>query len=81
MALVFSSTAAILISCMGRKLVLRQRVEEEVEAVRDIIGLRTHLAGFYSYGEIAPFTPAPDQGTTFTIRLPVDGNTAQTKTP
>lgn len=51
-----SPELAILISCVGRKLVLRQRVEEEVEAVRDMLGTRTCLAGFYSYGEIAPFT-------------------------
>ena len=46
---------AILISCVGRKLVLKQRVEEEVEGVRDVLGELTALAGFYSYGEIAPF--------------------------
>lgn len=49
---------AILISCVGRKLVLKQRVEEEVEGVRDVLGPRTCLTGFYSYGEISPFTPA-----------------------
>jgi hypothetical protein len=49
---------AILISCVGRKLVLKQRVEEEVEAVRDVLGAATALAGFYSYGEISPFTPS-----------------------
>ncbi len=48
---------AILISCVGRKLVLKQRVEEEVEAVRDVLGPDTALTGFYSYGEISPFTP------------------------
>ncbi len=48
---------AILISCVGRKLVLKQRIEEEVEGVRDVLGDRTVLAGFYSYGEISPFTP------------------------
>ena len=48
---------AILISCVGRKLVLKQRIEEEVEAVRDVLGERATLAGFYSYGEISPFTP------------------------
>ncbi|HVS53355.1 MAG TPA: FIST N-terminal domain-containing protein [Opitutaceae bacterium] len=48
---------ALLISCVGRKLVLKQRVEEEVEGVRDVLGPRTVLAGFYSYGEISPFTP------------------------
>ena len=49
---------AILISCVGRRLVLQQRVEEEVEGVRDALGARTLLTGFYSYGEISPFTPA-----------------------
>lgn len=48
---------AILISCVGRKLVLKQRIEEEVESVRDVLGPRPVLAGFYSYGEISPFTP------------------------
>jgi hypothetical protein len=48
---------AILISCVGRKLVLKQRVEEEVEGVRDILGEQAVLAGFYSYGEIGPFSP------------------------
>ena len=49
---------ALLISCVGRKMVLQQRVEEEVEGVRDIVGPRTVLTGFYSYGEISPFTPS-----------------------
>ncbi len=48
---------AILISCVGRKLVLKQRVEEELEAVRDVFGERTALTGFYSYGEICPAAP------------------------
>ncbi len=48
---------AILVSCVGRKLVLKQRIEEEVEGVREVVGDRTVLAGFYSYGEISPFTP------------------------
>lgn len=45
---------AILISCVGRKLVLNQRIEEEVEAIRDILGDETVITGFYSYGEISP---------------------------
>jgi hypothetical protein len=49
---------ALLISCVGRKMVLKQRIEEEVEGVRDVMGDRTTLAGFYSYGEISPFTPS-----------------------
>lgn len=45
---------AILISCIGRKLVLQQRIEEETEGVAEVLGPRTTLTGFYSYGEIAP---------------------------
>ena len=52
-----SPDLAILISCVGRKMVLKQRIEEEVEGVRDIMGKNTVLTGFYSYGEISPFTP------------------------
>ena len=48
---------ALLISCVGRRMVLRQRVEEEVEGVRDLVGPNAAIAGFYSYGEISPFTP------------------------
>lgn len=47
---------AILISCVGRKLVLKQMVEEEVEGVKDILGTNTTITGFYSYGEISPFS-------------------------
>ena len=46
---------ALLISCIGRKLVLDQRVEEEVEEVMGVIGKEATIAGMYSYGEIAPF--------------------------
>ena len=52
-----SPDLALLISCVGRKLVLKQRIEEEVEGVRGVLGNRATLAGFYSYGEISPFTP------------------------
>ncbi len=46
---------AILVSCVGRKLVLDQRVEEEVEAVKEVLGDKAVMTGFYSYGELAPF--------------------------
>jgi len=49
-----SADLAILISCVGRKIVLDQRIEEEVEAVREVLGKRPTLTGFYSYGEISP---------------------------
>jgi hypothetical protein len=46
---------ALLVSCVGRKLVMGGRVEEEVEAVAEVFGQGATLAGFYSYGEIGPF--------------------------
>jgi hypothetical protein len=45
---------AILVSCVGRKLLLGQRVAEEVDAVTDVLGESCGVTGFYSYGEIAP---------------------------
>lgn len=46
---------AILVSCVGRKLVLDQRTEDEIEEVAEVIGGQAHITGFYSYGEMAPF--------------------------
>ncbi len=45
---------ALLISCVGRKLILGKRIDEEIEAVKEIFGEGTLLSGFYSYGEISP---------------------------
>lgn len=45
---------AVLVSCVGRKIVLKQRTEEEVEAVQAVLGNGTVMTGFYSYGEISP---------------------------
>ena len=45
---------AILISCLGRKLVLKQRADEEPDIIQETFGLGTTLAGFHSYGEICP---------------------------
>ncbi|MCW3059355.1 MAG: hypothetical protein JWQ02_1176 [Capsulimonas sp.] len=49
-----SSQLAIMVSCYGRRLILRQMIEEEVDAVAEILGDGTALTGFYSYGEVAP---------------------------
>jgi hypothetical protein len=46
---------ALIVSCIGRKLVMNQRIEEEIEQVQEVIGNDVAIAGFYSYGEIAPF--------------------------
>lgn len=48
---------AIMISCVGRKLILQDRTEEEVEAAREVLGQNTTITGFYSYGELSPFNP------------------------
>jgi hypothetical protein len=45
---------AVAISCVGRRLVLGERTEEEVEAVLDSLPPDSSLVGFYSYGEISP---------------------------
>ena len=48
---------AVLVSCVGRKLIMGDRIDEEVEAVGSVLGPQATLAGFYSYGEISPFKP------------------------
>lgn len=48
---------AILISCVGRKLILQDRTSEEVEAAQKVFGENTTITGFYSYGELSPFNP------------------------
>ncbi len=45
---------SLAISCVGRRLVLGERTEEEVEATLDILPTGTEQVGFYSYGEISP---------------------------
>lgn len=48
---------ALLISCVGRKLVLGNRASEEIDTIKDVFGNETSVVGFYSYGEIAPLQP------------------------
>lgn len=50
-----NATLAIAISCVGRRLVLGQRAEEEIEATLDVLPEGTQQIGFYSYGEISPY--------------------------
>lgn len=47
----------LMVSCAGRKLVLDQRIEEEIEVIEDIFGKEAFYTGFYSYSEISPSTP------------------------
>ena len=45
---------ALVVSCVGRKIVLGNRVEEELEVVKEVFGKNILICGFYSYGEISP---------------------------
>jgi hypothetical protein len=45
---------ALAISCVGRKLVLGERIEDEVAATLEALPPGSTQAGFYAYGEISP---------------------------
>jgi hypothetical protein len=67
-----NANLAILISGVGRKLVLNQMASEEIDAVRSILGNETIFTGFYSYGEISPLpreSRSELQNQTMTITL------------
>jgi hypothetical protein len=51
----------VCISCVGRKLILKQRIDEEIESVRGVLGDQATLTGFYSYGEVCPMDPMDKQ--------------------
>jgi hypothetical protein len=48
-------TLSIFISCVGRRLVMGEDTDEEIETALNVLGKNTKMCGFYSYGEIAPF--------------------------
>jgi hypothetical protein len=58
-AVIPEAKLAILVSCIGRKLLLGQRIGDEVEAVSEVLGEACRTTGFYSYGEIAPLEHLP----------------------
>jgi hypothetical protein len=47
---------SIAISCVGRRLVLGEHTDDELEATMEVLPHATQQIGFYSYGEISPFT-------------------------
>ena len=49
-----SAVLSVAISCVGRRLVLGERAEEELEATLEVLSPGTRQVGFYSYGEISP---------------------------
>ena len=46
---------SLAISCVGRRLVLGERTEEELEATLEVLPPRAKQVGFYSYGALSPF--------------------------
>lgn len=46
----------VAISCVGRRLLLGERTEEETESLLETLPPGTHQVGFYSYGELSPYT-------------------------
>ena len=66
-----NDSLCLVVSCVGRRLVMDQIAGEEIEAIQSILGPKTTVFGFYSYGEIAPFEPSDcalhNQTTTLTL--------------
>ena len=48
------SALGVVVSCVGRRIVMKQMVEDELEIIEEVLGDNVQLSGFYSYGEIAP---------------------------
>lgn len=51
-----SPMLAVAISCVGRRLLLKEYTEEETEATLESFPAGTQQIGFYSYGEISPYS-------------------------
>ncbi len=71
--------AAVMVSCIGRNLLMGQRISDEAESVKDILGDNVANIGFYSYGEICPHAQTAQCGLhnqTMTITLIGEQKTA-----
>jgi len=47
-------TLAVIVSCIGRRMIMGQKTEDEIEIIRDRLPIHAEICGFYSYGEFAP---------------------------
>jgi len=47
---------AVIISCIGRRMLMDQLSDGELEVVQETLGDEVTLTGFYSYGELAPYS-------------------------
>ncbi len=74
------NSLCIAISCVGRRLVLKQRIEEELEATLDVLPKNVKQVGFYSYGEISPLASGKCdlQNQTMTLTLLWESNASPT---
>ena len=52
-----ASPLALSVSCVGRRLVLGERTDEELESVLAMLPAQAAQVGFYSYGEMSPRLP------------------------
>ncbi len=65
-----SPALALVFDCVGRRLVLGARLDEEIKAVRDKLGESVPMMGFYTFGELSPVEGEPAyHAQTFTIAL------------
>lgn len=60
----------LLLSCVGRKIIMDKKVEEEVLAAEEVLDKNCAVSGFYTYGGLSPFgvgTPCELHNQTMTI--------------
>ena len=50
-----TDTLIVAISCVGRRLVLKERTQDELDVVFNVLPRFVKQIGFYSYGEISPY--------------------------
>lgn len=46
-------TAALIVSCVGRRLIMGQKTEDEIDIIKESLPRGTEICGFYSYGEFS----------------------------
>jgi hypothetical protein len=56
---------AFVFNCIARRRMFGRHAVEEIETIRDIIGMQVPVAGFYTFGEIAPVEGLKTNPTSF----------------
>jgi hypothetical protein len=57
------------VSCVGRRMVMRERIEEGLDAILDALPEKTPLVGLFAYGELSPLSSGVCQLQNQTITL------------